>query len=689
MDTFVGIDLGTTFSVVAHINPDGRPHAIPNEYGRTLTPSVVYLGEGGLIVGEEAKERQAHGAVEVASFFKRHMGDPHFELMFGGKTYTATDLSALVLKQLKQTAEGFLGQPVTHAVITVPAYFNNMQREATIEAGRRARLQVLSIISEPTAAALAYGMRSVQSTQTVMVYDLGGGTLDVSVVEITPAEQRVLGTDGDHNLGGKDWDDRIFNYLAQEFEDEFGVDLVGEGFNELLVKAENVKKALSARMSVEVKVQAGDRAGLYTITREQFEDMTTDLMGRTQEKSEQVLKDIHLTWSQLSHVLLVGGSTRMPMVRNYVERMTGKSPLTSVNPDEAVALGAAIQAALDMEQMQPGQVMFALAGRRKSIDVMSHSLGMIAINDDHSRYINSIIIRKNQAIPSRETRPYTLAVSRRGDNKCEVYMTQGESEDPMACAYLGKYVFTHIPPVEGKTTILDITYAYDKNGVVSVSAIERSSKQPLTLTIEPLPPDIPERFAQLPVQQAVCEHLTIYLAFDLSGSMSGQPLAEAQKAAHAFVSQCDLSSTSVGLISFSDHVLVETRACQNAVQIDRAIKGLQIGRTGYGNAAHPFDVIAKELGTTSGLRYAIVLADGVWENQGLAVRQARKCHEMGIEIIGVGFGGADRKFLRDISSSDEQSFFTDMHALTETFSTIAQELTEGIGKAGRGKLRTT
>lgn len=688
MSTFVGIDLGTTFSVVAFINADGMPQAIPNQYGKMLTPSVVYLGAGGPLVGEDAKERQAQGAEQVASFFKRSMGNPQFELAFEGGTYTAIDLSALVLKQLKQTAEDFLKQPVTQAVITVPAYFNNMEREATIEAGRRAGLQVLSIISEPTAAALAYGMRPTQGTQTVMVYDLGGGTFDVSIVEITPTKQRVLGTDGDHNLGGKDWDDRIVNYLAQQFDSEFGIELLGEDFNELLVKAENAKKALSARNAVEIKVQAQGRAGTYTLTREQFESMTTDLMRRTEEKSEQVLQDIGRTWADLTNVLLVGGSTRMPMVKTYVERMSHKAPITSINPDEAVALGAAIQAAVEMESLPGAKPLLTLGARKKSSDVMSHSLGMIAINEDGSKYVNSVIIRKNQPIPSRESRPYTLAISRRGDNKCEVYMTQGETDDPQACAFLGKYVFTDLPALSDKTAILDITYAYDKNGIVNVSALERSTKKSLALSIEPLPSDVPGRFALPPTQNAAREHLTVYLAFDLSGSMSGEPLAEAQKAAHAFVSQCDLANTSVGLIAFSDSVHIEARPSQNAGQIERAINGLRIGRTGYGNAGHPFDVIKSELRNAKGVRYAIVLADGVWENQPRAVAQARECHRAEIQVIGVGFGGADRKFLQDISSADEQSFFTDLHALTETLSNIAQELTEGASRVGRGGIRT-
>lgn len=688
MGAFVGIDLGTTFSVVATINADGRPEVIPNEQNRFINPSVVCFDEDGPIVGEEAKKRQASGADEVASFFKRHMGDPHFELAFHGKAYTPTDLSALVLKHLKDLAEDHLGQAVTHAVVTVPAYFYNMQREATIEAGRLAGLQVLSIINEPTAAALAYGMRTIPDTETVLVYDLGGGTFDVSVIRITPEEQRVLGTGGDHNLGGKDWDDRILTFLMQAFEDEFGIELIDDNFNELLAIAENAKKSLSARQSVDVRVQARGQRGVYTIGRKQFEDLTSDLMARTERLTEQVLEDINLTWADLSKVLLVGGSTRMPMVSNYVQRMSGQPPMTNINPDEAVALGAAIWAAMEMEQVAGhDKPRFALTGAKHSVDVISHSLGMIAINEDRSHYINSIIIHKNQPIPMRQTRPYTLQVSRRGASKLEVYMTQGESTNPMDCAYLGKYVFSDILPVADRAAVLDISYAYDKNGVVNVSAVERISSHTLHLTVEPLPHDIPDRFMLPPEQEMAREHLTVYLAFDLSGSMSGQPLAEAQKAAHAFVRHCDLTNTSVGLISFSDQVHVDTKACQNAKRIARAINGLAIGRTGYGNATDPFEKIHRCLNKVSGLRYAVVLADGVWANQGLAIRRAHKCHRSDIEIIAIGFGGADRNFLRQVSSSDEHSFFTDMSALTETFSSIAQELTESVGQSGGGLLR--
>ena len=688
VNNFVGIDLGTTYSVVAYINANGKPEIIPNEYGHATTPSVVYLGGERPVVGEDAKEFQAMGKQEVASFFKRSMDDAYFLLSFNGRDYTPIDLSAEVLAYMKAQAERHFGGPVKDAVITVPAYFTHMQRSATIEAGRKAGLNVLKIISEPTAAALAYGLRPGSQKQRVLVYDLGGGTFDISLVEITANELKVLTTNGDHNLGGKDWDDRLIEYVDGLFRAEFSVDLIGDDFNELRVQSEKLKHTLSSRQSGEIRVQASGYAGTYTVTREKFEELTLDLMERTQLLTEHVLGEASLTWQDIDGVLPVGGSTRMPMVRNYIQRMSGKPPMGGINPDEAVALGAAIQAAMEMEASRGGKVVFQLAGRKTTTDVIAHSLGMIAVNDDRSRYINSILIEKNLEIPSLKTRPYIMNIRRRGETEMEVFLTQGESGDPQQCAYLGRYVFTGFPTLASKTTPVDVTYEYDKNGVVHVSAIERTTGTPLNLSVEPVPSDVPARFAGSPRDQEVREHLTVYLAFDLSGSMSGRPLDEAKKAAQQFISQCDLSSTSVGLISFSDRVHVDQGATQNGKDIGRAINGLSIGRTGYGNLAHPFDEIYSRLEQAPGIRYAIVLADGVWVRQDVAIRQARRCHEAGIEIIAIGFGGADRDFLAKIASSSEQSFFTDMGRLAETFSTIAQELTESGGEKRPGsKLR--
>ena len=682
MSSFVGIDLGTTYSVVAYIDANGRPVVIPDEQGKSTTPSVVYFDGQTVIVGEDAKEQQALGKTEVVSFFKRSMGDAHFRLNFFGRAYTPADLSSFVLAHLKAQAERYLGTTVTDAVITVPAYFTHIERTATIEAGRKAGLNVLKIISEPTAAALAYGLRPGPQEQLILVYDLGGGTFDISLVAITATELRVIGTDGDHNLGGKDWDDCLIGYVEQLFEEEYGTELVGDDFNELRVQAEKLKYALSMRQSAEIRVHAGGNNGVYTVTREQFENITSHLMERTQILTERVLAATERSWQDISGVLPVGGSTRMPMVRSFIERLSGKSPMSGIHPDEAVALGAAIQASMEMEQVSTP--MYRLAGRKSTVDVIAHSLGMIAENEDRTRYINSILIGKNKSIPSSQSRPYQMAVRRSGDTQLEVFLTQGESEDPQRCAYLGRYVFSDFPPIAERRAVLDITYHYDKNGVVEVSAVERTSGKPLKLSVEAVPPDVPARFAGRPIDQHVREHMHVYLAFDLSGSMSGKPLNEAKKAAEKFVSQCDLTTTSVGLISFSDSVLVDQKATQNNKEIVRAIKQLSIGRTGHGNHANPFEEIHTRLSNAPGIRYAIVLADGVWAHQNAAIKQAQQCHAAGIEVIAVGFGGADRKFLAQIASSSEQSFFTDLNRLTDAFSTIAQELTETAGEKRPG-----
>ncbi len=688
MNNFIGIDLGTTYSVVAYIDGDGKPQVIPNEEGRALTPSVVSFEGATTLVGAEAKEQQALGKMEVASFFKRSMGDPNFVLSFYGHDYTPTDLSSLVLAHLKEQAQRFFGTPVKDAVITVPAYFTHTERTATIEAGQKAGLRVLKIINEPTAAALAYGLRprNEGTEQKALVYDLGGGTFDISLVAITQDELHVLAADGDHSLGGKDWDDCLIAYIAQQFEDEFGAELVGDDFNTLRVQAEQLKRALSARDQADIRVHADGHSQTYTVTRTTFESLTSHLLERTQLLMERVLQDKGLTWAAINGVLLVGGSTRMPMVRRLVERLSGKATMGGVHPDEAVALGAAIQAAMEMEQATSrGAPKYRLAGRKSTTDAIAHSLGMIAESADRTRYINSILIGKNQPIPSTQTRPYQMNMRRGGKTTLEVFLTQGESEDPQQCVYLGKYVFTDFPSVNEKIAVLDITYHYDKNGMVQIAAVERSRGQPLKLTVEAVPLDVPARFAGRPIDQQAREHMTVYLAFDLSGSMSGRPLAEAQKAAEQFVSQCDLTTTSVGLISFSASVSVEQKATQNAKDILRAIHNLSIGKTGIGNSDHPFNTILHYLSNQQGMRYAIVLADGVWLCQRDAITKARICHEAGIEVIAIGFGGADRDFLAQIASSSEQSFFTDLNRLTEAFSTIARELTETGGEQRTNK----
>jgi molecular chaperone DnaK len=686
MTVAVGIDLGTTYSVVAWIGPDGVAAVIPDQDGQTLTPSVVSFTGAGPIVGTAAKADLASGEPDVAAFFKSSMGDPAFSRTLGGRDWTAAGLSGLVLAHLKEQASKALGQPVTKAVITVPEYFTHPQRTATIEAGRAAGLEVLRIISEPTAAALAYQLPPGQETRRLVVYDLGGGTFDVSIVTLTADELTVVAATGDHQLGGRDWDDRLAMHLRDRFLANTGVDLLGDDAGELLVAVEQLKRSLTARRSADVRVGADGQSATFTVARADFEEMTADLLQRTAQLAEQALSDAGLTWADVDGVLPVGGSTRMPMVRQWIERMSGRPPVGGIHPDQAVALGAALQAAqLDLapEAAEPNETAEASRSRptgiRQVSDVVAHSLGMIAQAPDRSRYLNSVLLRRNSTIPCQAPRPYHFDVA---GKVLEVFLTQGETDDPAECAYLGRYLVSGFPAAVTGTAVIDITYTYDENAVVSVAAVERSTGMVLDVQVDTLPDDVPDRFLDPPSALAFRQPVTVYLAFDLSGSMHGKPLAAAKRAAKAFVSQVDLTVTSVGLIEFSDRVLVSLRACQNATVIDQAINELAIGRTGGGNRGQPFDDIHGLLHESKGLRYALVLADGVWSQQPYAVKQARRCHAAGIEIIAIGFGYADRKFLDDIASSTQNAFFTSLTGLSQTFSTIARELTEGTGQQG-------
>jgi molecular chaperone DnaK (HSP70) len=697
MARFVGIDLGTTYSAVACINSEGDPEIVPDAEERPLTPSVVSFAGGVPVVGAAAKADQERGSPEVAAFFKRSMGDPAFRLSFAGRQWTPVDLSALVLAHLKAQAERALGGAVEQAVVTVPEYFTSPQREATIEAGRRAGLEVLKIISEPTAAALAYGLRSGaagREPRRVLVYDLGGGTFDISVVELTGDAVRVTAATGDHQLGGRDWDDRLALGLQQRFLSETGVDLFEDtDLGELLVRVEQLKHALSVRQSAEIRLTAGGHSARYTISRAEFEAMSQDLLERTGQLTERALADAKLSWSEIDGVLPVGGSTRMVMVRDWIERMSGRPPLGGVHPDQAVALGAAVQAALVLERRRglrlphAPQPLLRLGSARQVQDVVAHSLGMIAESEDRSRYLNSVLIGRNLPIPAERQRPYQFSL--RGDDRdvLEVYLTQGETDDPRDCVYLGRYVVTGFPAGNRGPVVLDIVYRYDENAVVEVSAVERASGTQLKVEVEDVPADVPERFLGQPPQLQARQPATIYLAFDLSGSMSGEPLVEAKRAAASFVSQCDLTTTSVGMIGFSDRVHVDQKATRNVRAITRSIEGLTACQTGVGNAADPFEEILGLLRRAKGRRYAIVLADGVWSNQERAVERAGRCHVEEIEVIAIGFGTADQGFLNRIASSTEQALFTDMHRLTDAFTTIARELTEQGGGAGDGTSR--
>ncbi len=686
MSGVIGIDLGTTNSAAAYIDQYGKPVIIPNDLSNSITPSVICFKDGETIVGDEAKELQALGIYQVAAYFKRQMGDDLFLFHADGTDYTATDLSTILLKKIKNDAEIFLNQTVSEAVITVPAYFRDPERNATKAAGKAAGLNVIQVINEPTAAAIAYGLNKSNQNKTILVYDLGGGTFDVTLLELKKNLIKVKNSVGDHRLGGKDWDDRIIEQISEKFCDEFGSNPLDnkESLADLLYHAEEAKKRLTASEKTTISIAHNGEKGRYELSRSTFNDITTDLMERTMSMTIRVVEDVKLTPDRIDGVLLVGGSTRMPMVHRFIEEQFGKPPMGGVNIDEAVALGAAIVADESVKSRNSNKV-YALKGRTQTIDLTNHSLGMIAINQDHSAYVNSIILPKNTAIPCEQMRPYKHRTSNRNNNELEIFMTQGETEAPADVTYLGRYVIRDIPHQQSGMAVVNISYHYDLSSTVQLEAEIKDTGKKLDFEIEKLPIDIPDRFLGVPeFSVAVKDHVTAYLAFDLSGSMSGSPIEKAREAAMGFLKNSDLSHCSIGIIAFSDSVRTKLPATQNAKKIETAIRNLKECETGVCNAGHPFDEISTLMRGVGGRKFGIVLADGVWEHQNQAVKRAKNCHSEEIDIIAIGFGRADKRFLREIASSDEDSFFTSMEGLVDTFSTIAQVITETGGENSVG-----
>jgi molecular chaperone DnaK len=681
-DVIVGIDLGTTNSAIAYINDYGRPEVLSNSEGKKITPSVVQLrANGNALVGDAAKQEIALEKENTAQFFKRDMGTAAVYSYYG-HNYTPTELSAEVLKKLKADGEAQLGKPIRRAVITVPAYFQDAPRLATRDAGEMAGLEVIQMINEPTAAAIAYGLKQNTQDELVMVYDLGGGTFDISLARVSPDGVEVIGTDGNHNLGGKDWDDRLVQYLCEQFDQHHGINPLDDTytFQEILIRAEEAKKSLSARASVMVPINCQGRMDRIEVTRELFENLTGDLLSQTEMLIGKVLEETNYDYSRIQSVLMVGGSTRMPACFALVKRLTGKMANAAVNPDECVAVGAASQASEYGEDKQPRGGL-AFIGRDRIRDVMSHSMGMIAVSADGERYINSILIPKNRPIPCSEIRPYQVRTRETGDNTTSVFVTQGEGDDPANSSFVGKYVIGDITHGKKGLAVLDIAYEYDRSGVVSVKATQKSTGRDLSVIKQTIPEDMSWIYKS-PKEVSIA-HKAVYLSVDLSGSMTGAPLAEAKQAMHEFVRSSDLSHTSIGLISFADSVRMDQPATQDGKKLSRAIDALAVG-LGGGNSAHPFGHALEQLKTIDGSRYFVVLTDGAWSCQSSAIQQAKVCHQAGIEIIAIGFGSADEKFLREIATSDQSALLIKTGDLTSTFGNIAQELvrSEPGGDAG-------
>ncbi|MDP9254692.1 MAG: Hsp70 family protein [Verrucomicrobiota bacterium] len=490
----VGIDLGTTFSVVAHIDAYGKPQIIPNAESERITPSVILYDGGNVIVGTLAKNNSVAEPENIVDFVKREIGKPkeQFHREFDDKIYSAEELSALILRKLKADAEKYLREPVTDAVITVPAYFNDAERTATITAGQLAGLNVLQIINEPTAAALAYGLDKLDEDQTVFVFDLGGGTFDVTIMRIRGHKIEMLATNGDHRLGGKDWDDIIINHVAEEFDRAHGenplLDL--QSYQDLQSRALSSKIQLSSRQRTAIVHNHNGKSVKVELTREDFELKTRHLVEKCKTICEMVMQEAKMKWQELDKILLVGGMTRMPMVREMISQLSSAPLVDDVNPDEAVAIGAAIQAILSLlheEELSGNKVLpentrqqFSSreGGLIQVTNITSHTLGVVLWNEAHLEEYVFPMIRKMHPIPAKARNSFGTASANM--QRVVVKIVEGESTLPAECTSLG-LCDVELPPFLPKGSPVELTYQYNANQVLEVAVQAAGNQKKVTI----------------------------------------------------------------------------------------------------------------------------------------------------------------------------------------------------------------
>ena len=475
MGKIIGIDLGTTNSCVA-VMEGGEPTVIANAEGFRTTPSVVaFKKDGQRLVGDNAKRQAVTNAEGTVSSIKRHMGTD-YKVTIDGKSYTPQAISAMILQKLKADAEAYLGEKVTEAVITVPAYFNDAQRQATKDAGKIAGLDVKRIINEPTAAALAYGLDN-ENEQKIMVYDLGGGTFDVSVIEIGDGVIEVLATSGDNRLGGDDFDKKIMDYMVADFKGKTGIDLSNDkmAMERIKAEAEDAKKKLSSATQVEISIpfitanEQGPQHLNMTLTKAKFDELTRDLVERTAVPVQNALKDAGITAAELSKVLLVGGSTRIPAVQDKVKQLTGHEPSKKMNPDECVALGASIQGGKLAGDAGAGEILL--------LDVTPLSLSIETMGGIATR-----LIERNTTIPTKKSQIFSTAAD--NQTAVDINVVQGERQFARDNKSLGQFRLDGIPPARRGVPQIEVTFDIDANGIVNVSAkdLGTGKEQHITIT---------------------------------------------------------------------------------------------------------------------------------------------------------------------------------------------------------------
>ncbi len=709
MGVKVGIDLGTTFSAVAWKNPRTGAFEVVKSDEKSnalITPSAVRVfDDGSYVCGAQAKEAFEDAEEGVATAFKRCMGTNEFHpMMPDGKEYDPITLSSMLLKHLVRNAEKTIGQKIDEAVITVPAYFEDGPRNATMKAAELAGLKVQKLINEPTAAAMHYGLGHWRENAKILVYDLGGGTFDITLVGMQANTNLcTIGTIGEHKRGGKDWDERLVEMVVEKFIEETGCSREDINIADLRSEAESWKISLTFKDSIRVTTRVnGYGPAAVEVSRSEFDRATRDLLELTGNLCERLLSDLKVRWNDITDVLLVGGSTRMPQVSEYLTEKAGKKPIAHVNPDQAVAIGAAMCANMSDEQfgdelvVRDGKAQSSelLAELKKPVkdaeavelidfgvsDCVAHSLGIILVDVKKREYVNETIIPKYTQVPCKRA----VAAEHESD-ELVVYVLQGDGKIA-DCTVNQKYIVSGIKVKPGKKTMLRVQYSYDRNHRIHVQVRQDKENTDLPIRIEPFTDEEIEQYCR-PISEELIEQMrqanqTFVFALDVSGSMadtgSATPLSDAKNAIKQFI--MDHPGAKYGVIAVSDRSewVISPTPDMNAAL--RSVDSIRCGQTGPCNSAHPFREI-KDGFRENGEYVAFVMADGMWEDQPAAVAAAKECHKMGIKVFGMGFGHADKKFLRDISSNpDEAQYSNDSKGLSGSFGRIAQTL--GSGKKG-------
>ena len=745
MGIAVGIDLGTTFSAVACVGADGEPKILPNSSGEHTTPSVVAVAEdGSAVCGEAAKEAQLMGDANVASFYKTNMGNAGYVECLRGCEFDATTLSSMFLRNLIADISAANGVEIDSAVVTVPAYFEAPQREATLEALRRTGVRALGTLNEPSAAAYAYGLMSADAAgeRTILIYDLGGGTFDVTVARLSGREIRVLSSTGNHQLGGRQWDSALSDFILDQLCDARGLDrddvesdLTPSDINTLAVVSEQVKRDLTTRARTRARVMAESVSGTIEVTREDFEEATRHLLTLTTDCCEEALREAGLTWAQVDGYILVGGSTKMPQVREYLTGKVGSGPIGgNVNPDEAVALGAAVYAAqkcgttFSLPGASAAAPRFSLGALPKLVDCTAHSMGMIAESEDRSRYVNSTIIAKNTPIPATNSREYAVRATPGRPGSLEIYLLQGDDPAPLNNTVVGKYVVPKIPGERGRETHVKVSYSYTENATIEVGATLASSGRALEVERAEVESDL-SRFLNAPTDNDAEGEghgpvdARVMICVDVSGSMYGEGFAAAEEAVDSFLDSVDGSGVQVGLMYFADKscivckpsddyagIVKYTRAglfnsCLinkdllkspdfNQQEFDISQKSgfysLEATECGDGFGADPLD---EYISWRGGVKkedmtdIVLILTDGLDVYVGdSALNNSKSLREDGVTIIGIGVPNVNfepleqnkfLKILKEISTSDSYAGLFDFSEVGTAFSSIGRSISSG------------